>query len=113
MVTTLYNVDPQLCADRPKIEQMVFGHPAKENAYANKLEAQAKEVIPGKDLLCSFAPASNGSTLKKESQVVVIAFVISCEVSLDSCVILPSPITNPSQWQLLLVQALKNLPATF
>ena len=38
---------------------MVFGHPAKENAYANKLEAQAKEYIPGRalplavaDILC-------------------------------------------------------------
>lgn len=34
-------------ADKPKLEQMIFGHPAENNPYANKLEEQAKEVVPG------------------------------------------------------------------
>lgn len=34
-------------ADRPKIEQMIFGHPAKDNPFANKLEQQAKAKVDG------------------------------------------------------------------
>lgn len=34
-------------ADRAVAEQIIFGHTAKENHYAQQLEQQAKEVISG------------------------------------------------------------------
>ena len=36
-----------LLADRPKIEQMIFGHPADDNPFANRLEQQAKAKVEG------------------------------------------------------------------